>query len=98
MKKKLFLAAAAFMLAIGGAFASQLLLPEPGFSKKADVSIPTGVQQDLCEVREECDGGTFACTADFQEGAIIYTNVQLYGLSNPADVTTCTVALTRSIP
>ncbi|WP_143197600.1 DUF6520 family protein [Chitinophaga niabensis] len=98
MKKRLFLSAVTFIMAIGGAFASTYLFPQIGYSRIQDVNEPGGEQQHLCVPREECDGGIFVCTADFQEGSVFYVGIQLYGLDIPGNPTDCNIQLTRSIP
>ncbi|SIO53608.1 DUF6520 family protein [Chitinophaga niabensis] len=91
MKKKLFLAGTAFMLAIGGAFATQLLPPN-GYSKLVDVP-NQGVP---CKIRSiECTGGNFVCNATFQEGGITYNNIPLYDLT-ATDV--CVELLSQPLP
>ncbi|WP_143197596.1 DUF6520 family protein [Chitinophaga niabensis] len=98
MKKTFLLSVLAFIMATASAFSFKNVDSDLCYSKIVDVSTPSGVQDFPCEPRLECDGGPFACTADFQEGMIIYTNIQLYRLNNPTDMTDCTVACTRSIP
>ncbi|WP_143197601.1 DUF6520 family protein [Chitinophaga niabensis] len=98
MKKRLFLSAAAFMLAIAGAAASNYSTSVLCYSRAIDVNTPGGEQEELCEIRESCDGGLFVCTVDFQVGTVTYTNVKLYSLAGPGDETTCTIECTRSEP
>ncbi|SIO53640.1 DUF6520 family protein [Chitinophaga niabensis] len=94
MKKRLFLSAVVFILAIGGAFASQLLTADIGYSKLVDVP----GQETLCKARIECNGGQFNCTATFDEGLVTYVNIQMYKLAIASDLTSCTIVLTRDTP
>lgn len=77
------------MLAIGGAFATQLLVVDLGYSRIQDV--PT--QSAPCVDRKECDGGQFACKATFEDNGILYVGIDMYKVptTNP-----CTILLTHS--
>lgn len=57
MNKKIALSATAFMLAIGGAFASQSLLVKDAYTSKLD--IPTQVEN--CQKRGTCDETANLC-------------------------------------
>lgn len=61
MKIKNVFTALVFMLAIGSAVASDVLLSQVAYSKKADVS---GQQAD-CQERGICSGGTVDCSITF---------------------------------
>lgn len=88
MNKKVILSALAFMLAIGGAFASKLLTAELAYSKKTAASFHIPQQLQECVVREEClPEGTVECfnSTPIIEGGVTYPvgSVKLFKLDNP---------------
>lgn len=61
MKIKNVVTALVFALAMGSAIASDVLLPQVAYSKKADVP---GQEAD-CQERGICEGGTIDCSLSF---------------------------------
>jgi hypothetical protein len=88
-KKRIVLSLSVFMVAIGGAFASALLVPGSGYTHISQVP-----QQNMtCKFRKNCDGGQFVCRASFVESGVVYNNIPL---RRPA--TTCNIQdLTQSV-
>lgn len=83
------LSAAAFTVAIGGAFASQFAVVKLGYTRKVDVG---SSQAAICQSRINCDElGTFDCTT-----VINGNTYQLYERTSTAPVI-CETPLKRSV-
>lgn len=79
--KKIGLAATTFMLAISAAFATQLLVPEDGYTKLSE-GFPG--QTEECELQVQCSNtGTFPCKIKFSTSPTEYNLYRLVGTECP---------------
>ena len=74
---EIFFSALAFVLSIGGAFATHFFAPIDGYSKQIDVADQT----IACKLRKTCsDVEGQVCRASFLEQGEQYNNIQLFKL------------------
>lgn len=77
MKINKLLTVAVFLTAIASAFASEYLVPQPGFTAKSDVPIQTAD----CQQRDECNGTNTLCKIAIDpdgDGPSGVVQIQLY--------------------